>query len=64
MADYAFGRYEIRGELGRGGMATVYHAFDPHVQRHVALKILPRVFMHDEGKRRDREQHGRQIPWK
>ncbi len=49
MADYAFGRYEIRGELGRGGMATVYHAFDPHVQRHVALKILPRVFMHDEG---------------
>jgi serine/threonine protein kinase len=43
-----FGRYEIRGELGRGGMATVYHAFDPHFQRDVALKILPRVFMHDE----------------
>jgi branched-chain amino acid transport system substrate-binding protein len=48
MANDTFGRYEIRGELGRGGMATVYHAFDPHVQRHVALKILPRVFMHDE----------------
>jgi peptide/nickel transport system substrate-binding protein len=48
MTDTTFGRYEIRSELGRGGMATVYHAFDPHFQRHVALKILPRVFMHDE----------------
>jgi serine/threonine-protein kinase len=41
------GRYEIRRELGRGGMATVYLAYDPHIQRQVAIKLLPRQFMHD-----------------
>jgi serine/threonine protein kinase len=48
VTDSTFGRYEIKAELGRGGMATVYHAFDPHFQRDVALKILPRVFLHDQ----------------
>jgi serine/threonine-protein kinase len=41
------GRYEIKTELGRGGMATVYRAFDPYVRREVALKVLPREFLHD-----------------
>lgn len=41
------GRYEIRTELGRGGMATVYRAFDPQVHREVAVKLLPRQFTHD-----------------
>ncbi|NTV64662.1 MAG: serine/threonine protein kinase, partial [Oscillochloris sp.] len=34
------GRYEIRAELGRGGMARVYHAFDTLLQRPVAIKVL------------------------
>ncbi len=42
-----FGRYEIRGELGRGGMATVYRAFDPAFKRDVAIKVLPRELLHD-----------------
>ncbi len=43
----AIGRYEIKKELGRGGMATVYHAYDPRFQRDVAIKVLPREFLHD-----------------
>ena len=35
-----FSRYELREELGRGGMATVYRAYDPLFEREVALKIL------------------------
>ena len=42
-----FGRYEIRSSLGRGGMATVYLAYDPRFEREVALKVLPRELMHD-----------------
>ena len=41
------GRYIIRSEIGRGGMATVYHAYDPHFERDVAIKVLPRELMHD-----------------
>ncbi|NDJ52326.1 MAG: serine/threonine protein kinase, partial [Chloroflexi bacterium] len=40
-------RYEIRSELGRGGMATVYRAYDPNFDREVALKILPPGYLHD-----------------
>ncbi len=42
------GRYEVVAELGRGGMATVYHARDPRFQRDVAIKVLPREFLHDD----------------
>lgn len=41
------GRYEIRAELGRGGMATVYRAYDPRFEREVAIKVLPREMLHD-----------------
>lgn len=42
------GRYEIVGELGRGGMAQVYLAHDPLFDRQVALKVIKSLFSDDE----------------
>jgi hypothetical protein len=39
-APRCLGRYEIRGELGRGGMAVVYRVRDPLSARELALKQL------------------------
>ena len=33
-------RYELREPIGRGGMATVYLAYDRELEREVALKVL------------------------
>src|SRR5512139_1370406 len=42
-----FGPYQIVAPLGEGGMAAVYKAYQPGMERYVALKVLPRNYADD-----------------
>ena len=42
------GPYEIRAELGHGGMGVVYTARDPRLKRQVAIKLLTADLTRDE----------------
>jgi len=40
MAGKDLGRYHVIEPLGKGGMASVYKAFDSTLERNVAIKII------------------------
>ena len=45
------GRYEIKREIGRGGMAIVYQAHDPQLDRVVAIKLIRKSLSSSVGDR-------------
>jgi YVTN family beta-propeller protein len=53
------GNYQLDHLLGVGGMGEVYHAYDSHRDRYVALKLLPEAFSGDQEylRRFQRESH-------
>jgi len=48
LRDNISGRYEIIRKLGSGGMASVYLAHETDLDREVAIKVLPQVFLRDK----------------
>lgn len=55
------GPYRIIEQIGMGGMATVYKAYQASVDRYVAVKVLPRQFAEDPSFLGRFEQEARTI---
>ena len=49
LAGHTLGQYRIVEQIGLGGMATVYKAYQPALDRYVAIKILPAYYAHEPG---------------
>src|SRR6185503_13414094 len=50
--DVVLGRYRIEREIGSGAMGVVYGAFDPELERRIALKVLRNATASREPKER------------
>lgn len=48
LTDETVGRYQIKELIGEGAMAKVYRAYDPEINRSLALKVLKSDFNVDE----------------
>ncbi len=55
------GHYRIGARIGEGGMGQVYLAHDEHLDRDVAIKVLPSGTLNDESARRRFRQEGRAL---
>jgi len=49
LVGHTLGQYRIVEQIGLGGMATVYKAYQPALDRYVAIKILPAYYAHEPG---------------
>jgi predicted Ser/Thr protein kinase len=55
------GKYEIQAEIGHGGMATVYRAYQESLNRHVAVKVLAGQLAHDDDFRQRFEREAKAV---
>ncbi|MFC1975121.1 protein kinase [Chloroflexota bacterium] len=55
------GNYRVMEQIGMGGMATVYKAYDPDTDRYVAIKVLPEHFSQDPKFRQRFEREAKAI---
>jgi serine/threonine-protein kinase len=55
------GQYELRSVLGKGGMATVWRAYQPSLDREVALKLMAAQFSEEESFTKRFNQEARSI---
>ncbi len=55
------GKYEIKKELGKGAMGVVYEAYDPVLERRVALKVMAATTVSDEELKRRFEQEAKAV---
>jgi serine/threonine-protein kinase len=51
MISKTLGHYRLLQRIGAGGMGEVYRAHDDHLERDVAIKVLPSGTLSDEGAR-------------
>jgi len=55
------GRYRLVAPIGRGGMSSVYRAYDPTLDRNVAIKILQAELARDKTYRRRFQEEARAL---
>ena len=60
-AGVRLGRYEILAPIGSGGMGEVYRARDAHLERDVAVKVLPESAADDPESRARFEREARAV---
>lgn len=61
MIGKTLGGYRIIEQIGMGGMATVYKAYDASIDRYVAVKTLPQQYSEDERFRARFEREAKAI---
>jgi len=62
MSGQTLGNYRIVEQIGLGGMATVYKAYDPNMDRYVAIKVLPQQFSDDPNSASDSNGKPKRSP--
>ena len=53
MIESKLGPYEIREEIGKRGMATIYRAYQASIERKVAIKVISKSISGDDHAVRD-----------